>query len=58
MKKQPQQPSMDELLLDPIHGSETGDEDNVHQPIIPSDFLTTETFEYFTSIQKARVTTK
>ena len=54
MKKQPQQPSMDEWLLDPIHGLEAGDEDSVHQPITPSDFLTTEAFEYFTSIQPKR----
>ena len=54
MKKQPQQPSMDEWLLDPIHGLEVGDEDSVHQPITPSDFLTTEAFEYFTSIQPKR----
>lgn len=51
MKKQTQQPSMDEWLLDPIHGLEVGDEDNIHQPITPSDFLTPEAFEYFLSIQ-------
>ena len=54
MNKQPQQPSMDEWLLDPIHGLEAGDEDSVRQPITPSDFLTTEAFEYFTSIQPKR----
>ncbi|HAT7074077.1 TPA: hypothetical protein JAN90_15215 [Legionella pneumophila] len=54
MKKQPQQPSMDEWLLDPIHGLEAGDENNVYQPITPSDFLTPEAFEYFSSIQPKR----
>ena len=54
MKKQPQQPNMDEWLLDPIHGLEAGDEDNVHQPITPSDFLTPEAFEYFSTIQPKR----
>lgn len=47
MKKQPQQPSMDEWLLDPIHGLEAGDEDNVQQPITPSDFLTPEALNVF-----------
>lgn len=56
MKKQPQQPNMDEWLLDPMHGLEAGEEDNVHQPITPSNFLTVEAFEYFSTIQPKRST--
>lgn len=56
MKKQPQQPNMDEWLLDPIHGLEVGEEDNVHQAITPSDFLTPEAFDYFSTIQPKRST--
>lgn len=56
MKKQPQQPSMDEWLLDPIHGLRSGDEDNVHQTIAPTDFLTPEAFDYFSTMQSKRST--
>jgi hypothetical protein len=56
MKKQPQQPSMDEWLLDPIHGLEAGDEDNISQAITPTDFLTPEAFDYFSTIQPKRST--
>lgn len=56
MKKQPQQPSMDEWLLDPIHGLEAGDEDNINQAITPTDFLTPEAFDYFSTIQPKRAT--
>ncbi len=54
MKKQPQQPSMEEWLLDPIHGLEAGDEDNINQAITPTDFLTPEAFDYFSTIQPKR----
>lgn len=55
MKKQPQQPNMDEWLLDPMHGLDVGDDDdNDHQAMTPSDYLTIEAFEYFSTIKPKR----
>lgn len=46
MKKQLQQPNMDEWLLDPMHGLNEGDEQNIHHHFKRSDFLNALTFQY------------
>lgn len=54
MKKQPQQPSMDEWLLDPVHGLEAGDEQTIHRHFKRSDFLNSLTFQYACTIRPTR----
>lgn len=54
MKKQPQQPNMDELLLDPMHGLNEGDEPNIHHHFKRSDFLNALTYEYVCSTYSKR----
>ena len=47
---------MDEWLLDPMHGLELGDTEEDLQPIVASDFLTQEAFNYFSAIQQKKPT--
>lgn len=54
MKKQPQQPNMDEWLLDPLHGLNEGDEQNIHHHFKRSDFLNALAFEYVCSTYSKR----
>ena len=54
MKKQPQQPNMDEWLLDPMHGLEEGDEQNIHHHFKRSDFLNSLTYQYVCTIHSTR----
>lgn len=52
MKKQPQQPNMDEWLLDSMH---EGDEQNIHHHFKRSDFLTALTYEYVSATHSKRM---
>ncbi len=54
MKKQPQQLNMDEWLLDPMHGLNEGDEQNIHHHFKRSDFLNALTFEYICATHSKR----
>jgi hypothetical protein len=55
MKKQPQQPNMDEWLLDSMHGLNEGDEQNIHHHFKRSDFLTALTYEYVSATYSKRM---
>lgn len=50
MKRSPQQPNMDEWLLDSLHGTHDGDEDESENPS-PEHFISSLTYDYVCALQ-------